>query len=278
MGQEDAGLGIMHNRKEFHQSKKDPRKNKDTSWDRVANWYDSQVESAADYHVKLIFPNTLKLLLPKPGEKILDIGCGQGAFCRLMADCGANVTGIDASTKLITLANQRTPQKLKINYLVGDATRLDKIPDHYFDAAVSILAIQNMDPMAAVVGSAARVLKPGGKLLLVLNHPCFRIPRQSGWGVDEKRKLRYRRIDRYLSPLQIPIKMHPGAAPEIHTWTFHHPLGDYFSAFNQSGFAVTQLEEWASNRQSQPGKFAKPENQSREEIPLFLAIVAQKNS
>jgi len=248
----------------------------DTSWDKVANWYDKHVSEASDHHRDVIIPGALKLLDPKKGEKIIDVGCGQGDFCRELASRGAQVVGIDASKKLIDIAKKRTGEKYNIHYRVADAENLDGIQDATFDAACSILAIQNMENIDAIAKETARVLKKNGRLVWVLNHPCFRIPRQSGWGFDEKRKLQYRRIDRYMTEIKIPIQMHPGAAPSINTWTFHRPLSVYFDKLNSVGFALNKLEEWVSRRTSKPGAKARAENMSREEIPLFLAISAVK--
>ena len=248
----------------------------DTSWDKVAKWYDKHVSETSDHQRDIIIPGTLKLLGAKNGEKILDVGCGQGELCRELAMAGAQVVGIDASKKLIDIAKKRSGEKFNIHYRVSNAGNLEGIQDATFDAACSILAIQNMEHLDAVAKEMGRVVKKDGRLLWVLNHPCFRIPRQSGWGIDEKRKLRYRRIDRYMSEIKIPIQMHPGAAPDIYTWTFHRPLSVYFDNLNSRGFAVNKLEEWVSQRKSKPGSTSRSENSAREEIPLFLAIVAIK--
>ncbi len=248
----------------------------DTSWEKVANWYDKHVSEASDYHRDIIIPGALKLLDAKRGEKILDVGCGQGELCRELAKIGVHVVGIDASKKLIDIAKKRSGEKYNIHFRVSDAGDLEGIQDGTFDAACSILAIQNMENLDAVAKEMSRVVKRGGRILWVLNHPCFRIPRQSGWGFDEKRKLQYRRIDRYMSENKIPIQMHPGSSPNIYTWTFHRPLSGYFDQFNSRGFAVTKLEEWISHRKSKPGASARSENAAREEIPLFLAILAVK--
>lgn len=250
--------------------------NKDTSWENVANWYDRHVSESSDHHRDIIVPRTIKILQPKKGEKVLDAGCGQGAFCRELAAMGAQVVGIDASRKLIDIAKKKSP-RFNIHFRVADAGKLEGIQNSTFDAACSILAVQNMEDLDAVAKEMTRVIKKGGRLVWVLNHPCFRIPRQSGWGFDEKRKLQYRRIDRYMTELKVPIQMHPGASPNIHTWTFHRPLSVYFDKLNSSGFAINKLEEWVSQRKSKPGANARAENMSREEIPLFLAISAIKS-
>lgn len=249
---------------------------KETNWDNVAGWYDRHVSESSDHQRETIIPGTLKLLQPKSGEKILDVGCGQGELCRELAEKGAQVVGVDASRKLIDIAKKRSA-RFNIHYLVLDASKLEGIQDATFDAACSILAIQNMEDLEAVAKEMSRVIKRGGRLVWVLNHPCFRIPRQSGWGFDEKRKLQYRRVDRYMTELKIPIQMHPGAAPSVHTWTFHRPLSVYFDKLNSHGFNINKLEEWVSHRKSRPGAKARAENAARDEIPLFLAICAVKS-
>jgi len=250
------------------------QKHSDTSWNKVSSWYDQLVgEKGSDYHQSVILPGALKMLAPRKGEKILDVGCGQGVFARRLVEAGAEVTGIDASKDLINAAQKRSP---KIRYLTADAANMKMFQSESFDAVSCIMAIMNMDPLEAVVREMVRVLKRGGQMLLVLNHPCFRIPRQSGWGIDENRKLQYRRIDSYMSEMKIPIKMHPGYNPGVQTWTFHRPLAVYFKTLAENGLTVNQLEEWISHRKSLPGSTKRTEDRSRNEIPLFLALQASK--
>jgi hypothetical protein len=111
-----------------------------------------------------------------------------------------------------------------------------------------------------------------------MNHPCFRQPRQSGWGWDEQRKLQYRRVDRYLSPYEMPILAHPGSAPDVKTTSFHRSLTAYVEALAKHGFAITALEEWTSHKQSDSGPRAKAENVARQEIPLFLAMRVEREA
>ncbi len=239
----------------------------------MAKWYDGLVgEKGSNFHQSIIFPRVLDILKNKKAKKVLDIACGQGAFCRQLFKEGFSATGVDAAENLIRLARQRTP---KADYFVAAADKMINLKSQSFDAAVCILAIQNMDPIEPVFQEIKRVLKPGGSFLLVMNHPCFRIPRQSGWGIDEKRKLQYRRIDSYLSPQKIPIRMHPGADPKTMTISFHRPLENYFKALAGAGFCVENLEEWSSHRQSLAGKTKKMEDRARDEIPLFLMISAR---
>ena len=88
--------------------------------------------------------------------------------------------------------------------------------------------------------------------------------------------MQYRRVDRYMSSLTIPIQAHPSQGEKsVNTWTYHHNLSDYTKMLKEAGFVIESLDEWCSDKQSTGGK-AKMENRSREEIPMFLAIIAKK--
>jgi hypothetical protein len=139
--------------------------------------------------------------------------------------------------------------------------------------------LQNVDPVEDVFVQAARVLKSDGRFVAVILHPAFRIPRQSAWGWEESRKLQYRRIDHYLSPLKIPIDMRPFKAPEkTVTWTYHRPISTYVNGLAATGLLTSAVEEWVSHKTTQAGPRARGENRARAEIPLFLAIRVVKVS
>lgn len=245
----------------------------ETSWENSHSWYDKTVgEKGHYYHQSVIFPKALKLLELKKGDKLLDLACGQGVLSRQLP-LQVGYLGVDASTSLIKQAKHYASTR---NFLVGDVTQTLKTPEKDFSHATIILALQNIEHPQLVLRNASNHLKSQGKLLIVLNHPCFRIPRQSSWGIDEAKKLQYRRVDRYLSPLKIPIQTHPGRQKDSQeTWSFHHSLSDYSLWLKEEGFSIELIEEWVSDKQS-TGGHAKMENRSRAEFPLFLTILASK--
>lgn len=163
----------------------------------------------------------------------------------------------------------------QIEYVVSSADNLDFLPAESVDKAALVLALGNIENVRGVFIELRRVLRPPGAAYIVLNHPAFRIPRLSSWGWDEKARILYRRLDRYMSESTCKIQMHPGAQPDVYTITFHRPLQWYFKHLTNSGFCVTRLEEWISNRKSQPGPRAEAENTARKEFPLFLFIEAR---
>jgi ubiquinone/menaquinone biosynthesis C-methylase UbiE len=256
------------------------RKNPDqkfssTDWGNVADWYDQHVgDTGGEYHEKVVLPGALRLLSPAPGEKIIDVACGQGVLCRALHERRVEVTGVDAAKQLIEAARQRGPAEIK--YLVGDARDLSNLPPATYDAAACILAIQNIHPLSPVFQSIARLLKPAGRLVVVMMHPCFRGPKETSWGWDQSSGVQYRRVDRYLFPRKTPIVTHPGSDPNHYTWTFHRPLGAYIKALHHAGFCIDALEEWPSHKKSTSGPRAAAENRAREEIPMFLGLRAVK--
>jgi ubiquinone/menaquinone biosynthesis C-methylase UbiE len=246
-----------------------------TDWSEVATWYDQLVgDEGSEFQRQVIFPGVLRLLGPQPADEVIDVACGQGAFCRLLHERSARASGVDAAPQLIKLARQRSDPA--IQYHIGDAHKLDFLPAGHFAAASCILAIQNIDSLPSVFAGVSRLLAPAGRFVMVMMHPCFRGPHYSSWGWDEQAGAQYRRIDRYLLPRKEPIFTHPGKKTGQYTWTFHRPLHMYVKSLHNAGLLVDALEEWPSHKISTSGPRAPAENTARKEIPMFLALRAVK--
>ncbi len=244
-----------------------------TSWGSHAKWYSGVVEEKGSYQKDVILPSILAMLNLQKDESLLDIACGEGFFTREFFKLGVNVLGVDAGVELIELARQKSPKE--VLYKVANAKNLSFLNNEVFDIVTIILALQNIDDIVPVLKEAKRVLRKGGRLVFVINHPVLRIPKLSGWGWDEGQKLQYRKLNGYMSSLKLPIQMHPGDKPTDITWSFHRPLQFYFKALKEAGFLVENLEEWTSNKKSQPGPKAKAEDRGRDEFPMFLAVIAR---
>lgn len=271
-----------------------------TSWESAGRWYDGIVgKEGHHFHQQLVIPGVLRLLRldssPKVASSLLDLGCGQGVLGRQVPK-GVEYVGVDASKFLVRKAQayDTAPQH---RYAVADVTRpYDVAPKSTgggFSHAAFVLSLQNMRDQAAALRIAGERLGDQGRLVVVLNHPCFRVPRQSRWEVDPQNNAQYRRVDRYHSPLEVPIMVHPGvkkgggatepsssaaaksegASPT--TYSYHYPLDHYFRWLSDAGMAVELIEEWYSDKTSE-GSQAKRENRARTEFPLFLAISSFK--
>lgn len=246
---------------------------RDTSWNKSGKWYNKSVgDKGHYYHQAIVLPGTLRLLALDEKSKLMDLGCGQGVLARSISE-QVEYLGIDLARSLIDSAASRDKNG-KHAYLVADVTKRLSIAEKDFTHAAAILSLQNMELPQNAIRNASDHLVKNGKLVLVLNHPAFRIPRQSGWGTGEN-KLQYRYENLYMSTLKIPITMHPGEKSSEITWSFHYPLSFYTKALRDSGFVIENLEEWVSDKESE-GRAAKMENRARSEFPLFLAILARK--
>jgi trans-aconitate methyltransferase len=103
----------------------------------------------------------IDLLDPKPGERILDLGCGTGHLTAQIAEHGAEVIGLDASISMIAQARQNYP---KLKFVLADARTFE--PGGGFDAVFSNAALHWIPEPAPVIASVARALKPGGRFVL----------------------------------------------------------------------------------------------------------------
>ncbi len=252
-------------------------KKKDDSWESSADWYCQCVgEKGHHYHQTVVIPSLLRLLAFPKGStaSLLDLGCGPGVLARALPK-GIAYYGVDLSDQFIHYA-KRNIQRPDTHFFVGDATEPLPVERRDFDVACLILSLQNMEQKALAIQTAATHLKSGGRLFIVLNHPCFRIPRQSSWGIDERNQIQYRRIDRYLSSQKIPIQTNPSQKEHSQiTYSFHDPLHRYMQWLREAGFMLCNLEEWCSDKESD-GTHARRENRAREEIPLFLTLGSVK--
>lgn len=285
----------------------------DTSWGKVADWYDDYLGSEDSYQKNVILPNILRIVNPRAGDYIADIACGQGYFAEAVALQKARVVGVDISRELITKAEDRFADR-KLNnakFHVSGADDLSVIQSSTVDTAMCILAAQNIKELDKTFEEIARILRrpkkqdivglsiknkrdikdsPAvtfGRLVLVINHPSFRIPQSSDWFYDDRpsstnRDRQGRVVYQYLSEGTIKIDMNPGIPKERtrekkYTISYHRPLQVFMKLLSKHGFSITRLEEWSSHKKSQGGPRAKAEDEARKEIPMFMCIEASLN-
>ena len=265
-----------------------------TDWQDVAGWYNSLVgQQGSEYHQRVILPGVERMLKETGSSfeetKILDLACGQGVLCRRLAGAGARVTGVDLAADMLELAKTYQREGVKqVTYLQGDATNLIDENGHLrlglqpgsFDAVTSVLSIQNMSPLSGVWQAAYQLLKPGGALIVVMMHPCFRIPQRSDWQWQQKDQRQVRTLWSYLSSEEMRISAHPGkeaageeSASTIH---FHRPLQAYINTLGNAGLLVEHCEEWVSHKKEQESAKKTALDLARSEFPMFLALKCRK--
>jgi ubiquinone/menaquinone biosynthesis C-methylase UbiE len=253
---------------------KNNKKHIDTSWNKVSSWYDEVLKDDDSYQAQVVTPNLVRVLGLKTGERVYDLACGQGYFANILVKNGAKVIGSDASKNLIETAKKNISSA---DFYVSQAHKAPFIKSGTIDTVVIILAIQNIENVNEVLSECARALKDGGRIVLVLNHPAFRVPQGSDWYFADG--VQYRTVGKYMSESRIAIDMNPGERDpkkKVKTITFHRPIQYYTKLFSKNGFAITRLEEWISHKKSGKGPRQEAEDIARKEIPMFMCIEVKK--
>ena len=258
-------------------------KQQNGSWEVGSRWYRKIVgEKGHEYHQAVILPKLQRLLqLNNVAEdstiKVLDLACGNGILGRTLCQ-QVEYLGIDIAESLIHDARQRDRHPLH-SYLCDDVTACGaRLPQRSFSHAAIVLSLQNMERPERCLQLAAEALLPGGTLCVVVNHPCFRIPRHSSWQVDTKGHRQFRRVDSYSSSMKVALELHPSRGEESPTLMSHHfSLATLFGWLSAAHFSIEQLEEWHSHKKSEGGA-ARREDYARSQFPLFLALRAKTNN
>jgi trans-aconitate methyltransferase len=129
---------------------------------QTTRWNPDRYDSHAAFVARLA-ADLVDLLAPRPGERVLDLGCGTGALSAQIARAGAAVVGLDASAEMVEAARQREPS---LRFVVGDAQALPF--EGEFDAVFSNAALHWMPRAADVAAGVARSLRPGGRFVAEL--------------------------------------------------------------------------------------------------------------
>lgn len=243
-------------------------------WDQLADWWDAKLGDEGDlWHRAVIDPTLLPLLGDLRGQRVLDLACGNGYLARRLARAGAAVTGVDASPGLIAHARRREAEApLGVSYEVADAARLEGLADASYDVVVCHMALMDIADAEGALREAARVLRPGGRLVASLCHPCFDVVNGAAWEIERlgptgagtgagggastgagtgggtplqrlgAQPVVWRKVTRYRDAFEGRFFWRVGGE-EVSTRAYHRPLSWYFRALRQAGFVVTALEE-----------------------------------
>ena len=201
-------------------------------------------------------------LVPGPGARTIEVGCGEGRVSRDLAARGHRVVGVDASPTLIRMAHLAGE---KIDYVQCDAGALP-FRDSSFDLAVFYNSLMDLDDMEEGVREAARVLTPGGRMCACVTHPIA----DAGKFESREPDARFVIEGEYLGGrrwLQLPVER-GGLTMNLSGWAY--PLESYFGALERAGFAVEALREPAGGEADDRGRWHR--------IPMFLMWRAVKTA
>jgi SAM-dependent methyltransferase len=199
-------------------------------------------------------------LLPPPGRRTLEVGCGEGRVARDLAARGHRVTGVDTALGLVREARLAPGGG---TWALADGAGLP-FPDGRFDLVVAYNSLQVVADLPATVREAARVLGPGGRLAFCVSHPVTDLGRFLGDEPDAPFVLR----TRYFESERVDDTVHTGGLTmrfRGRTWSLEH----YARALEGAGLRIEALRE---PRPAGGGeRFAR-----RRQVPMFLSVLATR--
>jgi ubiquinone/menaquinone biosynthesis C-methylase UbiE len=245
-------------------------------WDKGAEVWDKGYTKYGDMYRRYLFNPALFPLIGKvKGKKVLDAGCGQGYMARLLAERGARVIGVDLSEKFIEIARRYEKKKpLGITYIQGDLARVPQLKRNWFDLIVSVYVLCDVRDYNEAIGEMARILKPRGRFIFLIEHPCFNW-QSGGWKRIPADSLRTE------DSLYLMVKDYFRRGTQESRWgklplllTFIRPLSDYFHSLKKHGFMVRDLIEPRPRTSALRKRPADWEEENR--VPPVLIIEALK--
>jgi SAM-dependent methyltransferase len=225
----------------------------------------------------LIWPATQRLLDLRPGERVLDIACGAGLSSRRLAAQGVDVVAFDFAEKMIAQARARPLRETgRIQYLVLDArdeAALLNLGEGQFDAALCHMALFDMADLGPLLRALRRLLRPGGRFVFSVLHPCFNSSRhvlvaEEHESEGEMIALHGVKVFGYMQAHVRPIRaLHDQPEPNP---IFHRPLHELFGACFAAGLVLDGLEESAFPADSPPRRDPLSWGANLSEIPPVL--------
>ena len=225
------------------------------SWERIDTWWLEELAGDPAYEEE-IEPVLMALLQPQPGLLYLDLGCGEGRLMRSVKAVGSRVVGCDLSPLLLSRACRFGP-------VVRCSLPLLKwIKPSSFDGAYVGLVLEHLRDERSFFASAAAVVRPGGSLALVINHPVWTAPGSSP-----------------IEDLGGEVLWRPGryfgrgfsreSAGSNKVTFYHRTMADLVNSASAAGWDLLRMEE----RGISPAQIKRvPDYEGQEHIPRLLGL------
>ncbi len=218
----------------------------DNGWDTSAKAWIADMGEEGDFGRRYVLdPVMLPRALARSPKTALDVGCGEGRFCRMLQRQGVEVTGLDPTPALIAAARTRDAHS---TYVEAAGQNLP-LADESFDLVVSYLSLIDIPDIQVAIPEMARVLKPGGALLIANLNSFNTAGDENGWVKDLLGRKLYFRMDRYLEERATWIDYRG-----IRVLNYHRPLSTYMSALLGAGLGLTYFNEPAPTADAHPQK------------------------
>ncbi|MCF7920085.1 MAG: class I SAM-dependent methyltransferase [Candidatus Cloacimonetes bacterium] len=241
--------------------------NLNQQWQNLADpWIKEMREGSNANRKGLLDPPMLEACGNINGKKILDCGCGEGRFSRMLAKRGAaNVLGIDLCEKMIEAARELKSEAEE--YRIADVQDLSFIQGEEFDLAISYLNQCDLPDFIANTNEVFRILKPGGKFIIANLHPMRSAV--GCWLKDDNGKKKHVVLDDYFAEGQRHWKM-----MGVELTNFHRTLATYTKAYSDAGFSIERIIEPTATAEMID---IYPELIDELRVPNFIIYILSKN-
>ncbi len=199
-------------------------------WEALAPFWIERCRAGESNRAGMLDAWMLRVLGDVAGLHVIDLGCGEGRFCRMLAQRSAHVLGVDLCRPLLEAARQASRSDRE-RYLLGDMQQLDEVPGAIFDLAVSYVSLVDVPDLDRAVAEAARVLKPGGRFVVSNLAPMATATNARLAEADGARIAL--RVDQYFD--EATRVMHFG---RHHLTNYHRTLTTYLNTFIGAGFLL----------------------------------------
>ena len=229
-------------------------------YDSFAEGYAASNETSF-VHAYYERPAMLALAGDVAGRRILDAGCGAGPLLAALRDRGAIVVGIDKSAGMLKLARRRLGDDADLQ--VTELGSPLPFPDGTFDDVTASLVLHYLEDWGPALAELRRVLKPGGRLIVSVDHPF----RENLWHREAGLKPDYFATYNYVVEWTAG-----GQTALLRFWT--RPLHAMTDAFTAAGFRITVISEPAAAPHT-PSELLPDDIADRPHFLCFLFFVLQ---
>lgn len=204
-------------------------------WNESADAWIADMGEHGDFGRRYVLdPVMLPRALAAKPRAMLDVGCGEGRFCRMLKAHGVAASGIDPTAALIARARELDAESTYVE-ACGDEL---PFADSSFDLVVAYLSLIDMPEIDAPIAEMARVLAPGGTLLIANLNGFTTSAGDQGWVRDQDGKILHFPVDYYLDEREFWTEWRG-----IRIINHHRPLQSYMKPLIGAGLTLTHFEE-----------------------------------